>query len=92
MCESPSIVPDTLGRDVYLVLEDFGSKLGLAWPETDVDHTDRVIRHLFGGMNEQICSKRIKAERDARINRLYNKYCYGRQINAGHQQGVQGRL
>ena len=25
--------------------------------------------------------KRIKAERDARINRLYNKYCCGGQIN-----------
>jgi hypothetical protein len=31
---SPSIVPDT-----YLVLEDFGAKLGRAWRETDAEAT-----------------------------------------------------
>jgi hypothetical protein len=36
---------------VYLVLDDFGGKLGLAWSETDVAHTDRatLIRHLLEG-------------------------------------------
>ena len=52
MRTSPSIVPDALGRDVYLVLDDFGGAFGgLAWPETDVTHTDHatVIRHLLEG-------------------------------------------
>jgi len=53
MRESPSIVPDALGRDVYLVLDNFGGAFGgLAWPaETDVSHTDRatLIRHLLEG-------------------------------------------
>ena len=44
MRESPSIVPDALNRDVYLVLDNFGGALGgLAWPESDVAHTDRAI-------------------------------------------------
>jgi hypothetical protein len=40
-----------LMTSVYLVLDDFGSKLGLAWRETDVAHTDRttLIRHLLEG-------------------------------------------
>ena len=48
---SPSIVPDALDRDVYLVLDNFGDRLGWAWPETDVAHTDRatMIRHLLEG-------------------------------------------
>ena len=52
MRDSPSIVPDALGRDVYLVLDNFGGAFGgLAWPETDVAHTDRatLIRHLLEG-------------------------------------------
>jgi hypothetical protein len=52
MRESPSIVPDALDHDVYLVLNDFrGAFGGLAWPETDVAHTDRttLIRHLLEG-------------------------------------------
>ena len=52
MRTSPSIVPDALGRDVYLVLDNFGGAFGgLAWPETDVAHTDRatLIRHLLEG-------------------------------------------
>jgi hypothetical protein len=52
MRESPSIVPDALGQDIYLVLNDFaGAFGGLAWPETDVAHTDRatLIRHLLEG-------------------------------------------
>ena len=43
MRESPSLVPDALDRDVYLVLNDFGGAFGgLAWPETDVAHTNRA--------------------------------------------------
>ena len=51
MRDSPSIVPDALGRNVYFVLDDFGDRLGWAWPETDVTDTDRatVIRHLLEG-------------------------------------------
>jgi hypothetical protein len=51
MRQSPSIVPDSFDRDVYLVLDDFGDRLGWAWPETDVADTDRatVIRHLLEG-------------------------------------------
>ena len=49
MRESPSIVPDALSRDVYLVLNDFGGAFGgLAWPETDVAHTDLMRRLLEG--------------------------------------------
>jgi hypothetical protein len=52
MRESPSIVPDALSRDVYIVLDNFGGAFGgLAWPETDVAHTDRatLIRYLLEG-------------------------------------------
>ena len=52
MRDSPSIVPDTLGRDVYFVLDDFGGSFGgLAWPETDVPNTDcpTLVRHLLEG-------------------------------------------
>ena len=52
MRESPSIVPwGALARDVYLVLNDFGERLGRSWCETDEADTDRatLIRHLFEG-------------------------------------------
>ena len=50
MRQSPSIVPETVDRDVYLVLNDFGY-LGRAWTESDEQNTDRetVIRDLFHG-------------------------------------------
>jgi hypothetical protein len=44
--QAPSIAPDT-----YLVLEDFGTRLGRAWRETDeqaADH-DTLIRNLMDG-------------------------------------------
>jgi hypothetical protein len=49
MRPSPSIVPG-IGRDVYLVLDDFG-RLGSAWRETDVEKTDleTVITDLLHG-------------------------------------------
>ncbi len=51
MRRSPSIVPETDDREIYLVLVDFGGYLGRAWPETDEERTDRetVIRDLFEG-------------------------------------------
>ena len=50
MRSSPSIVPGT-DRDIYLVLDDFGSRLGRAWAETDEEHTyrDTLLRHLMEG-------------------------------------------
>ena len=37
--------------DTYLVLEDFGARLGRAWRETDAEATDRetLIRNLMDG-------------------------------------------
>ena len=51
MRRSPSIVPDPDDHDIYLVLNDFGGKLGRAWPETDGERTDRetVIADLLQG-------------------------------------------
>ena len=51
MRRSPSIVPPGGDQDVYLVLDDFGSGLGRAWRETDVEHTDleTVITDLLDG-------------------------------------------
>jgi len=47
---SPSIAPNGLERDVYLVLDDFGS-LGRVWRETDEAGTNRtwMIRNLLEG-------------------------------------------
>ena len=51
MPRSPSIVPATDERDVYLVLDDFGGRLGRAWRETDERTTDRqtVITDMMDG-------------------------------------------
>jgi hypothetical protein len=51
MRRSPSIVPEDGDCDVYLVLNDFGDRLGRAWPEVDEERTDRgtVIRELLEG-------------------------------------------
>ena len=50
MRPSPSIVPGN-DRDVYLVLDDFGGRLGLAWRETDIEYTDleSVITDMLEG-------------------------------------------
>jgi hypothetical protein len=40
MRRAPSIVPDDPDREAYLVLDDFGEQLGLAWPETDEADTE----------------------------------------------------
>ncbi|MBR1152958.1 hypothetical protein [Bradyrhizobium sp. JYMT SZCCT0428] len=52
MRRSPSIVPREADRDVYLVLDDFGTRLGRAWRETDEAGADRatLIQDL---MNDQ---------------------------------------
>jgi hypothetical protein len=51
MRTSPSIVPGDDDQDIYLVMDDFGGRLGLAWRETDPDSTDFeiVIRDLLDG-------------------------------------------
>ena len=41
MRRSPSIVPQEADQDVYLVLDDFGVRLGRSWRETDEAGTDR---------------------------------------------------
>jgi hypothetical protein len=48
MSQSPSIVPEDDNRDVFLVLDDFGGRLGRAWRETN-EETDRaaIIRGLL---------------------------------------------
>jgi hypothetical protein len=50
MRPSPSIVPG-IDRDTYLVLDDFGGSLGLAWRETGIEDTDlgTIIRDLLDG-------------------------------------------
>jgi hypothetical protein len=47
---SPSIVPGA-DQDVYLVLDQFGNRLGRAWRETDEEDTDRdtLLRQLIEG-------------------------------------------
>ena len=47
--QSPSIVPREANQDTYLVLDDFGGRLGRAWRETDEEDTDRetLIRDLM---------------------------------------------
>ncbi len=51
MRTSPSIVPREANRDTYLVLDDFGGRLGRAWRETNEEDTDRetLIRDLVEG-------------------------------------------
>jgi hypothetical protein len=51
MRTSPPIAPTDADRDVYLVLDDFGGRLGRAWRETDEAGTDRaeLIRNLLDG-------------------------------------------
>jgi hypothetical protein len=51
MRNSPSIAPHGPEQDTYIVLDDFGARLGLAWRETNADAADRdtVIRNLLAG-------------------------------------------
>jgi hypothetical protein len=45
------MVPQEANHDTYLVLDDFGGRLGRAWRETDEEGTDRetLIRDLMHG-------------------------------------------
>ena len=51
MRTSPSIVPRDDDQDIYLVMDDFGGRLGRAWRETEPDSTERetLIRDLLDG-------------------------------------------
>ena len=51
MRTSPSIVPHGADQDTYLVLDDFGGRLGCSWRDTDADSADRetLIRELLNG-------------------------------------------
>jgi hypothetical protein len=52
MRRSPSISPSSPDdRDVYLVLDDFGQRIGRSWREMDEERTDRatVIADLIDG-------------------------------------------
>ena len=51
MRTSPSIVPHAADQDTYLVLDDFGGRLGCSWRDTDADSADRetLIRDLVEG-------------------------------------------
>jgi hypothetical protein len=51
MTGSPSIVPETSERDIYLALDDFGSLLGQAWREAGEDDTERLtlVANLLDG-------------------------------------------
>ena len=52
MPRAPSIVPEALDQDIYLLLDDFGGRLGRAWRETDADR-ETVIRNLLAGEVQQ---------------------------------------
>jgi hypothetical protein len=52
MAHAPSIVPQSAAsHDVYIVLEDFGGRLGRAWSETAEEDCNRatLLRHLIEG-------------------------------------------
>jgi hypothetical protein len=57
MRASPPIAPHGPEQDTYLVLDNFGGRLGRAWGETDEHRADRktLIRDLLAGkFNEPI--------------------------------------
>jgi len=51
MRQSPSIVPLGNDQEIYLVLDDFGGRIGQAWREAPVEDTDleTVIADLLEG-------------------------------------------
>jgi hypothetical protein len=51
MRTSLSIVPHDDDQEIYLVLDDFGGRAGMAWRETDPSDTsvEAVIRDLLDG-------------------------------------------
>lgn len=48
---SPSIVPANDDQDVYLVLDNFGGRLGRAWREADEEEADlpMLLQNLLDG-------------------------------------------
>ena len=55
MPRSATLVPDNNGhRDIYLVLDDFGPRLGRTWRETDEEGANRatMVRNLLDGQYE----------------------------------------
>ena len=74
---SPSIAPNGLERDIYLVLDDFG-RLGLAWRETDEAGTNRpmLIRNLLEGQYEN----------PARIVAFNTAEGWSRDVTFGHRR------
>jgi hypothetical protein len=53
-------MPTTERSDTYLVLEDFGGRLGRAWRETDAEATDRetLIQNLMDGQSSPSTPRR----------------------------------
>lgn len=51
MSRAPSLVPEALDRDIYLVFDNLGGCVGRAWRETQEGRTDRatVIWDLLEG-------------------------------------------
>ena len=51
MRQSPSIVPPAADQDIYLVLDDFGGRIGPSWRETGVEATrlESVVADLLDG-------------------------------------------
>jgi phosphate starvation-inducible protein PhoH len=68
---SPSIVPPETGQDTYLVLDDFGGRLG-RWRETDEEDTDRET--LIGRPVWQAGAHRRLQYRPGRVSRRDSRY------------------
>jgi hypothetical protein len=56
MTFSPSIVPAGSDHDVYLVLDDLGTRLGKVWRETDDENTghETVVRLFPDGLFDAV--------------------------------------
>jgi hypothetical protein len=57
MRASPPIAPYGPEQDTYLVLDNFGGRLGRAWRETDEEATDRetlILNMLSGEYNNPV--------------------------------------
>ncbi len=55
MTRAASIVPEVLDGDIYLLLDDFGGRLGRAWRETDADRETVIRKLLAGEYNNPVC-------------------------------------
>ena len=95
MRRAPSIAPDDPDREVYLVLDDFGGRLGLVWREVDEADTEleKLIENLLAG--QYVNPVRIVAFNSAEgwsrdvtedIARELRDRCAGREVPASLQQ------